>query len=150
MEKLRKSIAMAAPLEKVFAYLENPQNLPEIWPSMLEVRGVRMQENGRKAYDWTYKMAGVRLEGCTEHTGCIPNRRLETTSQTGIHSRFTWEFSGKQNQTIVTVEVTYSIPVAVLGHLAETFIRQLNEREAETVLSNLKARMETREPLRTV
>lgn len=150
METLRKSIAIAAPLEKVFAYLENPQNLPEIWPSMVEVRGIRMQENGRKAYDWTYKMAGIQLEGCTEHTGCIPNRRLETVSQTGIHTRFTWDFAAAQDQTTVTVEVTYSIPVPLLGRLAESFIQQINEREAETVLSNLKARMETREPVRIV
>jgi hypothetical protein len=34
------------------------------------------------------------------------------------------------------------VPIPLIGKLAEAFIVKLNENEAETLLSNLKARME--------
>lgn len=37
----------------------------------------------------------------------------------------------------------YIVPGAVLGKLAEPFVVRLNEHEAETVLGNLKARLES-------
>jgi hypothetical protein len=36
----------------------------------------------------------------------------------------------------------YTVPIPLLGKLAEAFIRRLNENEMDVVLSNLKARME--------
>jgi len=36
--KMNKSIFINAKVEKVFAYVEDPSNLPEVWPSMAEVK----------------------------------------------------------------------------------------------------------------
>jgi carbon monoxide dehydrogenase subunit G len=38
MAKLNKSILIAAPAEKIFAYMNDPKNLTEIWPSMQEIK----------------------------------------------------------------------------------------------------------------
>ena len=43
---------------------------------------------------------------------------------------------------ILTTEIEYSVPVPVLGRLAEALVVKMNEREAELVLANLKSRME--------
>jgi hypothetical protein len=45
--------------------------------------------------------------------------------------------------TQVTFEIEYSIPIPLLGKFAEAFLVKMNEREAETLLANLKARMES-------
>ena len=36
----------------------------------------------------------------------------------------------------------YTVPIPLIGKLAEVFIVKQNENEAETILANLKARME--------
>nr|MDQ3398096.1 SRPBCC family protein [Deinococcota bacterium] len=53
---LQRSTLIDAPVEKVFAYYSEPQNLPEIWPSLLEVRDVERTAAGwAKTFKWVYK-----------------------------------------------------------------------------------------------
>jgi len=41
MAKSEKTITINAPVEKVFSYIEGGTNLPEIWPSLVEVTDVQ-------------------------------------------------------------------------------------------------------------
>ena len=87
-------------------------------------------------------MAGMRFEGVSETIEYIANRRNVVKSAKGIPSTFVWEYQPEGGGTKVTVEVEYSVPVPLLGKLAEAFIVKQNEHEAECTLANLKARME--------
>ena len=53
-------------MEKVFEYVDDAHNLPEIWPSMVEVSDVERLPNGGNKMRWVYKMAGMRFEGTSE------------------------------------------------------------------------------------
>jgi uncharacterized membrane protein len=142
MAKIEKSISINAPVEKVFEFMSKPENLPEIWPSLQEVRNVQSLPNGSYCYDWTYKMAGVRFDGKAEWTEFVKNQRIVDKNESGIPSTFIWTYRAEDGGTRVSVSVDYTIPGAVLGKLAEPIIHKMNEHEAETVLANLKARME--------
>ncbi len=63
MATITKSIVIEAPVTKVFSYLDEPVNLPEIWPSMVEVDDVATLPTGGYRFHWIYKMAGMRFEG---------------------------------------------------------------------------------------
>jgi uncharacterized membrane protein len=142
MEKLTRAITINAPVQKVFQYWEEPTNRPEIWPSLVEVKDVQPLPNGGTSYPWVYKMAGMLLKGTSETTNYVANERLEEKNEGGIESKFTWTFQPEDVGTRVHVDVEYTVPVPVLGKLAERIIVKQNEREADTVLANLKARME--------
>jgi uncharacterized membrane protein len=143
MAKLEKTLIINAPVEKVFGYMTEPANLPEIWPSMVEVKAVKkMPEHVGASFNWVYKMAGMRFEGSSQVTEWVANQREVTKSTRGIASTFTWKYKTENGGTKVTVEVEYTIPVPLLGKLAEAFIVKQNEHEAEGMLANLKARME--------
>jgi carbon monoxide dehydrogenase subunit G len=145
MATLSKSIFIQAPVEKVFAFMDNPTNMLQIWPSMVDVRNVKDPGDGRKTYDWTYKMAGMKFDGSSEDTEMVRNERVVTMSKGGIDSKFTWEFVPENGGTRVDVKVDYKVPVPVLGKLAEGVIIKQNEREMETLLANLKSVMEVPE-----
>ncbi len=142
MAKIEKTIFINAPVERVFAFMARPENLPEIWPSLQEVRNVRPLPNGGYSYDWTYKMAGIRIEGHAEWTEFVENQRIVDKNEGSIPSTFVWIYQPEGAGTRVSVSVDYTIPSAVLGKMAEPIVHKMNEREAETVLANLKARME--------
>ena len=142
MAKVEKSILINAPVEKVFDFMLEPTNILEIWPSMLEVKNVQSLPNGGYRYDWVYKMAGMRFEGQTETTEVIQNQRVVAKNESGIPSTFIWTYQPEDGGTRVTVNVDYTIPGAALGKLAEPIIHKMNEHEGETLLANLKARME--------
>ncbi|MDI6696331.1 MAG: SRPBCC family protein [Anaerolineales bacterium] len=142
MAKIEKSIFINAPVEKVFAFMAKPENLPEIWPSLQEVRNAQPLPNGGYSYDWSYKMAGLRFDGHAEWSEFIQNQRIVDKNESGIPSTFTWIYQPEDGGTRVSVSVDYTIPGAALGKLAEPIVHKMNEQEAETVLVNLKARME--------
>ena len=142
MEKLKKSIVIDAPVEKIFSYVRQPTNVPLFWPSLLEVRDVEQLPDGRYRYKWTYKMAGIRFEGDTQDGEIIPNQRIVSENGGGIRSTITWTFHPEYGGTKVTFDAEYTVPIPVLGKLAEVIIVKQNAREAETLLSNLKDRME--------
>ena len=93
-------------------------------------------------YDWTYKMAGMRLDGTNETTQVVPYRKMEAISRGGIESHWTWDFAGENGSTDLTVTVAYKVPVPVLGKLAEAIIVKQNDQESDVLLANLKTRME--------
>jgi uncharacterized membrane protein len=142
MERIEKKILIEVEAARVFDHLGDPRNLLEIWPSLMEVTNVEMKEGGRATWDWTYKMAGLRFHGRSETTEVERPRRRVTRNEKGIPSTFEWTFSQRDHGTEVVVRVEYELPLPLLGHVAELFLRHSNEREAETLLQNLKERLE--------
>ncbi|WP_299028909.1 SRPBCC family protein [uncultured Thermanaerothrix sp.] len=142
MAKIEKTILINAPVEKVFGFMSQPENLPRIWPSLQEIRNVQSLPNGGYSYDWTYKMAGIRFDGKAEWVEFVKNERILDKNESSIPSTFIWSFQAKEGGTQVTLNVEYTIPGSVTNKLAEPIIHKVNEQEALTVLANLKAYME--------
>jgi uncharacterized protein YndB with AHSA1/START domain len=140
--KVEKTISINAPVEKVFAYVDDPTNLLEIWPSLVDVKDVERLPSGGSKFRWTYKMAGVRIEGVAEAVEYIINRRIVSESEGGVSSTIIWAFEPEDGGTKVTNVVDYTVHLPVLRKLAESFLVRVNENEGEVLLANLKARME--------
>ncbi len=142
MAKIVKTITIDAPVERVFSYVEEPTNVPEYWPSVIEVKDVESLPGGGFKYRWVYKMAGVRLEGGTETTEYVVNQRTVSENTGGVSGTVTWTYQSETGKTQVTFEAEYTVHIPVLRKLAESFLVKLNEQEAETLLANVKAKME--------
>jgi uncharacterized membrane protein len=142
MATISKSIDIDAPVEQVFAFFNEPSNLPEIWPSMLEVSNVERKADGNYGFDWQYKMVGIRFRGRSDSTVFEKNKRVVLKSETGIPNNIDYVYESVGNKTRLSMNVDYTVPGQVLGKLAAPIVNRINEHEAETVLQNLKVRME--------
>jgi uncharacterized protein YndB with AHSA1/START domain len=142
MVTIERSVTIDAPPEKVFGYFEDPKHFLEIMPGMVEVKDIEKLPTGGYRYHWLYKMAGVPFEGETETTKFVPNELIVDRSKGQIDSTFDWKFHAENGGTHVKLAVGYEVPKPLFGKFAERFILKLNEREAETVLANLKDRIE--------
>ena len=142
MKKVEKTITINAPAEKIYNYVGNPENLPEVWPSLVEITDVQSLPNGGNSNRWAYKMAGIRLEGTSEDTERTPNERIVSKTKGGIESTQTWVVQPEAGGTKVSFIVEYTVPIPVIGKIAEVIIVKMNDREADTMLANLKLRME--------
>lgn len=142
MARQENSITINAPVEKIFNYITDQTHLPEIWPSLVEITDIKPLPNGGTTNRWTYKMAGIRLSGTSEDTEYVANQRLVSKTKGGVDSIQTWTFQPEGGGTRVTFGVEYTLPVPVLGKLAEAIILKMNEREGKTILENLKVIME--------
>lgn len=89
-------------------------------------------------------MAGIRFDGESTFTEDVPEKRLVVESKGGINA--TWKFSlepRKKDETTLDLDIDYTVPVPVLGKLAEKLVLKRNEREADMGLMNLKERLES-------
>jgi uncharacterized membrane protein len=141
MPRIHKHIDIKAPVRKVFSYIENPTNDPDWMPSMIEVKDVTGTGEGTN-FKWSWKMAGLRFNGESTFVEDIPDKELVVKSKGGIEATWTFKVEPRKDATSLDVDIDYSVPVPVLGKLAEKLLMKRNEREADLGLMNLKERLE--------
>jgi uncharacterized membrane protein len=142
MATIDKEVIINAPLDKIFSYVSKPSNLPQIWPSLVEIKNEQLLPNGGYSAAWLYKMAGMYLEGTGEYTDIVPNKWFTVKTKGAVDSTITWTFRSKDSQTRVTLTIEYRVPLPLLGWLAEIVIVKMNEQEADLILANLRTRLE--------
>lgn len=142
MPKINTSININAPVDKVFAYITDPLHTLEWLVGVVQIKDVTGTGVGQH-YRWKYNMVGVPLRGETTVSEHVPNERRVTDSKGGATSRFTFTFAAHDGGTRVDLEIDYSIPVPVLGKLAEKLVLKRNQKEAELSMENIKERMES-------
>lgn len=135
---VERTATIAAPPAAVFAYLDDPMRLPDWVPSMRDVHDVAGSEVG-KTYRWTYEMGGMTFSGQSRITEYEPDRRMVRESSGTIASVWTYELAEAGGETRLTLRVEYSVPVPVLGRVAESVLLSANEREADLALENLRS-----------
>lgn len=143
MATVERSISIHAPVENVFAYVTNPMTQTEWMPSMVEVTDVIQTKQGvGSTFHWRYKMGGMTLEGDNETLEFVPNKRVVARSKGGIDSTWTWEYEPEEDGTRLSVHIEYTIPVPVMGKIAENLLLRQNEKEADLAMANIKTKME--------
>ncbi len=144
MKKVQKSIEIKAPVQRVYDFLTQPSNLPGIWPNLVAVSNIVSRAGGSHDFDWEYKMAGIHFKGHATTEEAQPGKLVRVRNEGGIPSTFIWTYQGLDGSgTRLTLEVEYTIPAPVIGRIAEALVARMNERDAETVLANLKDAMES-------
>ncbi len=142
MATIDKEITINAPPQKIFSYLSKPSNLPQIWPSVVEIKNEQLLPNGGYSAQWVYKMAGVHLEGTGEYIDVALNRYFAIKTQGAVNSSITMTFRSIDSQTRVTLTIDYRVPLPLLAWLSGNIIVKMNEQEAELILANLRTIME--------
>ena len=143
MKTITRDIRVEVPLDIVFDFLVVPHNLLEIWPNIVEVKGVKKSKNNAGFnFNWAYQMAGIQLEGKCESIEYIPYESLVIKSNKGLDSTITWKFNSTGQSTHVTLKFEYRPPSSALKQIDEADLIQVNEREVDAVLQNLKNRLE--------
>ncbi len=130
MVTIGEAVTINAPVDKIFDYISTPNNLPEFWPSLVEVTDIKSLPKGGYKGRYVYKMAGIHLRGTGEYTEIVPNESLVIMTKGGINSVLTWTFRSQANRTRVGLTVNYEIPVPLLGKLAEVVVKEMNERDS--------------------
>jgi uncharacterized protein YndB with AHSA1/START domain len=138
-----ESIVIDAPVEAVFAYLDQPENQPEFTPSLTRSETVETLPNGGKRVAYTYTMAGVDLDGHVEAVEYEPESHVRWEMTGDLRGRIDWTFEPVDGGTRFTYEAGYELPNRVLEAVAGPFVGRYNERELRTALENLRTRLES-------
>ena len=121
--------------------MAEPKHLPEIWPSLYEVKEVVTLPKGGHKFAWFYNMAGKRVEGTTETFEWFPNKSFVDKTKGDIEATFAWKFFPENGYTKIELEADY-MPPTFFPKEELPFVMRRNEFEADLILENLKARFE--------
>lgn len=135
------SIFILASARDVFEYVNEPRTLPDWMVGMIETRNFRGEGEGQQ-YEWTFKMVGVQLRGENVVVEFVPHERAVHQSIGMISSTWTNTVRPEGDGVELTIDVQYSIPVPVLGKMAEHLTLSRNQRNLESALLNLKETLE--------
>lgn len=138
----KNSILIHASADKVFAYVDEPMNYITWLPNMVEVRNVIGTGIGQQ-YEWTFKMGGLLHRGQTVIVEYVPNQRALHQIIGNIDALWEYEVDNDDKGTVLTIGVEYSVPVPVLGRLAEHIVVRQLGRQFDVALENVKDVMET-------
>ena len=141
MKMITRDIQVNTPVNKVFDFLADPNNLPEIWPNIIEVKNVKKAKAGY-TFNWIYKMSGLPFEGKCETLESVPGDRFAFQSANGLNATVHWRFQPTGQTTHLTLRFEYEIPSSLLKRIKEEIVTRENEHEVDALIQNVKTRLE--------
>ncbi|MFC1947074.1 SRPBCC family protein [Chloroflexota bacterium] len=145
MERIDKEIIVNASLEKIFSYIEDPNNWSEFWINLNKVSNVQRTSAGGYKAKYEYTIAGMRFKGEGEYTDYVRNNWIVLAMKGGIIRSMAFTFRAIYEErfeyrTRVTFTVDYEIKIPVIKKISEILIRNMITREIELIMMNLAAR----------
>jgi len=142
MTVVEDDIYVDAPPERVFGFMDDPENQVAVTPSLSSVENVEELLKGRRV-EYTYSMAGASMRGTVETVEYDPPNLMVWTLDGSIEGQIRQAFESEDGGTWVTYAAGYTVPVPALEGLAEPLVERYNRREVRTTLENLKDAVET-------
>lgn len=142
VSRVRRSILIKAPGEKVFAYVNDPHNLLDIWPRLVSIDRTWAATQGGLNFDWSYKWMGRRLKGVAQVAEWLPGQRLALSVKSELEVECIFDFEPVGGSVQVNLEMAFAVPTPTIKTLVETVALSIQSHELEIVLTNLKMRME--------
>ena len=150
MASVQYETEINAPVEKVFEYYTNPDNIKEAWPRDIvkeseSVSGSKSEEGSEMKVKGQYM--GKEEEMILEVADKEQNRRLVTRQTEGPFKKWEsiQEFQGNGNSTHIRHSVDYELPTTgkiantLSGSQADSKIRKGLEQAAQTVKQKLES-----------
>lgn len=150
MTSIQSEIDIKSPVERVYEYYTNPDNIKNAWPEEYvkeseSMSGTKNEEGSEMKVKGEYM--GKEAEMIIEVTDKEQNKRLVTEQKTGPFK--TWrsiqEFSGDGNSTHVKHSIDYELPTSgkvanfLSGDQAKNKLQEGIQQAAQTVKEKLES-----------
>jgi uncharacterized membrane protein len=137
------SIVINAPVGEVFTYVNELTTMPDWLTGLVEVRNVIGTGEGQQC-EWTFKLVGIQLRGQAVTVDCVENKRCTHQSIGMFSSSWKQIVEPHEDGTKLIIEVEYTLPLPVLGKLAEHLTVRRMARDLDSSLLNIKEALESR------
>jgi ligand-binding SRPBCC domain-containing protein len=150
MTKVQYQTEINAPIEKVYNYYTNPDNIQEAWPQDIvkeskNVSGSKSEEGSEMRVKGEYM--GREEEMKLQVVDKEPNRKLVTRQIEGPFRKLesVQEFQGNGNRTHIRHAIEFELPATgkiantISGSQADNKMRQGLEQAAQTVKQKLES-----------
>ena len=140
MIRASDTLHVDADVESVFKFLDDPSNHAAVTPRLTDVRDVERLPNGGKRLAYTYRMAGLGIDGELVQTEHEPNERMIFELRGRLEGTIDLSFEPTEDGTILTYTAEYDLPENVVTTVGGPVIRRFNERQLRATLDNIASK----------
>ncbi|WP_418284370.1 SRPBCC family protein [Halorubrum sp. DTA46] len=133
----RDTVHIDADVGAVFEFLDDPHNHAAVTPGLTDVRDVERLPNGGKRLSYTYRMAGLGIDGELVQVEHEPNERMRFELRGRLSGTIDLTFTPTNGGTELTYAAEYDLPENALTTVGEPVIRRFNERQLRKTLDNV-------------
>ena len=148
MAAIHQTVSINASVEKVFEFLEGPENLARCAPDVIRVTDVaRSGEHVGDTFRLFYTAIGRTFEETVTVTGfhlppkSTPHRRyqLRQAFDGGMKGTLVWTLEAQDTDSEVSIDVEYELKGGVVRKAIDALLfRQVNEMVTRQVLGKMK------------
>lgn len=147
MGRITISKVIAAPIDAVFAYVDDYRNTTRYMKDLTRWKPTGEKTHGKGSeFDVGMRAGPTTLTSVVHITTWVENRAIGWTSRSGFKQNGKWAFTPKGDETEATFDMEYEfgggIAGKMLGRAAEPVVRANLERSVAT----LKSHMEKAQP----
>lgn len=130
-------------VDEVFDYINQPQNLSELSPTIEESNGIGKNQQGAHIIEAEYTVAGgiASGEAVLNPEKYVQNEVIRYSIDDDIKGYIQWEFENKNNKTILTYSAEYEITIPVPDLFVNTVGQKISQREIDAIIENLRANL---------
>jgi carbon monoxide dehydrogenase subunit G len=139
MSEIHKSVTIDAPADKVYEFVDNPENFSKYVPNVERVVDIKRSE-GRvgDSFRVIYKVMGVTFDEKFTVTEHQPPRKAGSRFEGGMRGTFDWSFETQGQQTKTSVDVRYELAGGALGKAIDALVlERTNEKTIGDMLQNM-------------
>jgi hypothetical protein len=108
MSKIEKRVVISCSLERLFTYVPEIHQSPNIWPGLLEVGEVQRLPLGGVMARWIYKMTGVLFEDLDECCEPLIDRDGSLATLGDVECTMKWHFQSNTRTPALTLDGAYT------------------------------------------
>jgi len=141
--RIKESIQINAPIEKVHGLADDPQKWPTFYVGLGEAKRIEGNKGPGTTVEHDYLIAGMHFPVTTKVTENSEDaggvRHWKSTFDGPLHGWQNWDYEPKDGGTFVTAEIEYSVPGSIFGKVADRLVvERMQERAIRHTLENLK------------
>ncbi len=140
MTRIKRTIAIKAPVEKVFRACDNPSAFPLFVPSVTKVSNLhRTEKRLGDTFNATYALLGSHFDERFTYAEYESPNRITAKFEGGFNGSMGITLEPTDNGTKATLDYEYKMPAGVLGRAINKLLAERRvEKDSERLLENLK------------
>lgn len=144
MPNVTETVEIAAPAEKVFEFVVEPERATMFLPGLNRISNVSTAQPGvGQTWDYEFNWFGLVILGKSECKQFKKPHEYQFQTQTGARSTWTYRFDPNGKHTRLTLEVAYELPRDLVTRVAaEGILEKMNQNRAREAVANVKALLE--------
>jgi uncharacterized membrane protein len=134
---------IAAPVETVFAYVDDFRNTTKYMKDLTKWSPVGKKNHGKGAqFEVAMKAGPMTLSSVVDITTWTANRAIGWTSREGFKQKGKWSFAASGDGTAATFDMDYELPGGIAGRIASRVAEPIVRGNLEQSVRALRSKVE--------